>query len=84
VSDVTGVTGELAFLLVLAGLVLPCILVKLLFLVNRVEAITYTLSIVCFCKTPILLGESTMQYYVYWGFVLQVDTFTAERYSPLY
>jgi hypothetical protein len=31
VSDVTGVTGDLAFLLVLAGLVLPCILVKLLF-----------------------------------------------------
>jgi hypothetical protein len=34
VSDVTGVTGvagDLALLLVLAGLVLPCILVKLLF-----------------------------------------------------
>jgi hypothetical protein len=44
VSDVTGVTGDLAFLLVLAGLVLPCTLVKLLFLVILVEAITYTLS----------------------------------------
>jgi hypothetical protein len=67
VTGVTGVAGDLAFLLVLAGLVLPCILVKLLFLVTLVEAITYTLSTlrIFVCKTPMFLGESTVQYYVY-------------------
>jgi hypothetical protein len=43
-TGVTGVAGDLALLLVLAGVVLPCSMVKLLFLVTLVEAITYTLS----------------------------------------
>jgi hypothetical protein len=65
-SDGTGVTRDLALLLVLAGLVLPCDLVNCC-LVTLVQAITYTLSTLgnIVAKHLFFCGKSTVQYYVH-------------------